>query len=146
MSLSNTLQVVPVTMLNSHKEREDLAKWYGVLKAQLKTSRYKDYMFKTWSAKNTNANRGFSDTEENGKKVSASEHSEIVQDMLETITGYIPHIPPSPIINNATSLVWIYDYLKTHFVYERSSADLMRKFITLERKPGEKIRAYWCRF
>ena len=22
----------------------------------------------------------------------------------------------------------------------------MRKFVTLERKPGEKIRAYWCRF
>ena len=78
MSLSNTLQVVPVTMLNSHEEREDLDKWYGVLKAQLKTSRYKDYMYKTWSAKNTDTNRGFADIEENGKKVSASEQSEIV--------------------------------------------------------------------
>ena len=56
MSLSNTLQVVPVTTLNSHEEKEDLDKWYGVLKAQLKTSRYKDYMYKTWSAKN--AQRG----------------------------------------------------------------------------------------
>ena len=138
MSLSNTLQVVPVTMLNSHEEKEDLAKWYGVLKAQLKTSRYKDYMYKTWSAKNTDANRGFTDTEENGKKVSASEQSEIVQDMLETITGYIPHMPPSPIINNATSLVWIYDYLKTRFGYERSSADLMRKFITAKARRKNK--------
>ena len=127
MSLSNTLQVVPVTTLNSHEEREDLDKWYGVLKAQLKTSRYKHYMYKTWSAKNDDPNRGFTDVEENGKKVSASEQSEIVQDLLETITGYIPHMTPSPIINNATSLTWVYEYLKTHFGYERSSADLMRK-------------------
>ena len=118
MSLSNNLQVVPVTTLNSNEEREDLDKWYGVLKAQLKTSRYKDYMYKTWSAKNTDSNRGFTDTEENGKKISASEQSEIVQDMLETITGYMPHIPPSPIINNATSLTWVYEYLKSHFGYE----------------------------
>ena len=146
MSLSNTLQVVPVTTLNSHEEREDLDKWWGILKAQLKTSRYKDYMYKTWIAKNADPNRGFTEVEENGKTVSASEQSEIVQDMLETITGYIPHMTSSPIVNNAVSLAWVYEYLKTHFGYDRSSADLMRKFVTLERKPGERIRAYWCRF
>ena len=104
MSLSNTLQVVPVTTLNSHESREDLEKWWGIAKAQMKATKYRDYMYKTWTAKNVDPNRGFSEVEKNGEKVSASEQSELVTDMLETITGYLPHMTSSPIVNNTVSL------------------------------------------
>ena len=103
-------------------------------------------MYKTWTAKNVDANRGFTETEKNGETITAEEQSELVQDMLESITSYLPHITSSPIINNAVSLAWVYEHLKTHFGYERSARDLMLKFVTLERKPGEKMRAYWSRF
>ena len=146
MSLSNQLTVVPVTTLNSHETREDLEKWWGIVKAQMKTTKYRDYMYKTWTAKNADPNRGFSEVEKNGEKITAEEQSELVEDMLESITGYLPHITSSPIINNAVSLAWVYEHLKTHFGYERSARDLMLKFVTLERKPGEKVRAYWSRF
>ena len=66
--------------------------------------------------------------------------------MLETLTSYMPHIAASAIIPNAISLEWVFEYLKDHYGYARSGKDLMHKFITLERKPGEKMRAYWSRF
>ena len=44
MALSNTLQVVPVTTLNSHESREDLEKWWGIVKAQMKTTKDRDYI------------------------------------------------------------------------------------------------------
>ena len=73
MSLSNQLQVVPVTTLNSHETREDLEKWWGIVKAQMKTTKYRDYMYKTWTAKNADPNRGFSEVEKNGEKITAEE-------------------------------------------------------------------------
>ena len=48
------------------------------MKAQMKTTKYKDYMYKTWTAKNADT-----EVEKNGEKISAEEQSELVQDMLE---------------------------------------------------------------
>ena len=140
------MTVTPLTTLKSHENKEDLTKWWGLVKCQLKNTRYKDIMFKTWLAKNADANRGFKEVKKGEETISAEEQSALVQDMLESITSYLPHIASSPIINNAVSLEWVFEYLKTHFGYERSAKDLMHKFITLERKPGEKMRAYWSRF
>ena len=103
-------------------------------------------MYKTWLAKNTDPNRGFKERKKGNETISAEEQSELIEDMLETIASYLPHISTSPIINNATSLAWVLEHLKTHFGFERSAKDLMLKFVTLERKPGEKMRAYWSRF
>ena len=91
-------------------------------------------MYKTWLAKNTDPNRGFKERKKGNETISAEEQSELVQDMLESIASYLPHIATSPIINNATSLGWEFEHQKTHFGYERSAKDLMLKFVTLERK------------
>ena len=146
MQLSNQMTVTPLTTLNSHETREDLIKWWGLAKCQLKNSKYREVMYKTWLAKNADPNRGFKERKKGNETISAEEQSELVEDMLESIASYLPHISTSPIINNATSLAWVLEHLKTHFGYERSAKDLMLKFVTLERKPGEKMRAYWSRF
>ena len=117
MQFSNQITVTPLTTLNSHENREDLIKWWGIAKCQLKNSRYREIMYKTWTAKNSDPNRGFEEFKNGGKTITAGEQSELVQDMLETIASFLPHIPKSPIINNATSLAWVIEYLKTHFGY-----------------------------
>ena len=40
----------------------------------------------------------------------------------------------------------MYEFLKEHYGYARSGKDLMLKFKTLERRPEEKMRAYWSRY
>ena len=112
------------------------------MKCQMKTTRYKDVMLKTWVAKNADVNRGFKDLKKGNETISPEEQSALVQDMLESIASYLPHIASSPIINNAVSLEWVFEHLKTHFGYERSAKDLMHKFETMERKPGEKMRPF----
>ena len=94
------MMVTPLTTLRSHETKEDLVKWWGLAKCQLKNSKYREVMYKTWLSKNADPNRGF---KERKKGNETEEQSELVQDMLESIACYLPHIATSPIINNATS-------------------------------------------
>ena len=66
--------------------------------------------------------------------------------MLETILSFIPEIAPSAVLPKATSLDWLYDHVRKHYGCERTGRDMMDKFETLERKPGESLAAYWSRF
>ena len=45
MQLSNQMTVTPLTTLKSHETREDLVKWWGLAKCQLKNSKYRDVMY-----------------------------------------------------------------------------------------------------
>ena len=58
----------------------------------------------------------------------------------------MPEIAPSAVIPKATSLDWLYNLVRKHYGCERTGRDMMDKFKTLERKPGEKLTAYWSRF
>ena len=140
--LNNQMTVVPLRTLRGHEGKEDLAAWWNLMKCQMKNTQFKDVMYKTWLAKNADANRGFTEYKQGDKTITAEEQSAQVQDMLETITSYIPDIAASSIIPNAKSLDWVYEFLKEHYGYARSRKDLMLKFKTLERRPGEKMRAY----
>ena len=66
--------------------------------------------------------------------------------MLETILSFIPEIAPSAVLPKATSLDWLYDHVRKHYGCARTGRDMMDKFETLERKPGESLAAYWSRF
>ena len=69
-----------------------------------------------------------------------------VGDMLETILSFVPEVTQSAVLGKATSLQWLYDYLRKHYGCERTGSDMMNRFETLERKPGEKVTSYWSRF
>ena len=103
------MTVTPLTTLKSHETREDLIKWWGLAKCQLKNTQYKDVMYKTWLAKNADANRGFTEIKQGEKTITAEEQSAQVQDILETLTSYMPHIASSAIIPNDISLDWVYE-------------------------------------
>ena len=110
--LSNQMTVVPLRNLRGHENKEDLAAWWNLAKCQMKNTQFKDVMYKTWQAKNADANRGFTEYKLGDKTITAEEQSAQVQDMLETITSYIPYIAASSIIPNAESLDWVHEFLK----------------------------------
>ena len=103
-------------------------------------------MLKKWEPQSTDNNRGFTETTIGSKTISAGEQSTLVGDMLETILSFMPEIAPSAVIPKATSLDWLYNLVRKHYGCERTGRDMMDKFKTLERKPGEKLTAYWSRF
>ena len=95
-------------------------------------------MVKTWTAKDSDENRGFTDQTTTGSK-SANEMSTLVGDMLETILTLVPEITQTAVLGKATSLQWMYDYLRKHYGCERTGSDMPNRFETLERKPGENM-------
>ena len=119
------------------------------MKIHLKGTIYKDVMLKTWTAKEIDENRGFTDqtqTATNPTPKSASEMSTLAGDMLEQILTLVPEITQTAVLGKATSLQWLYDHLRKHYGCERTGSDILNRFETLERKPGEKMSSYWSRF
>ena len=53
------------------------------------------------------------------KTITAEEQSAQVEDMLESITSFIPDIAASSIIPNAKSLACVYEFLQEHYGYAR---------------------------
>ena len=66
--------------------------------------------------------------------------------MLESVLSFVPEVTQSEVLGRATSLQWLYDYLRKHYGCERTGSDMMYRFETLERKPREKVTSYWSRF
>ena len=112
----------------------------------MRGTQFKDVMYKTWEPKTTEENRGFKEYKVGEKTITAEEQSSQVEDMLESIASFIPDIAASAIIPKAKSLDWVHEFLQEHYGYERSGKDLMLKFKTLERRPRERLRAYWSRY
>ena len=146
MDFQNKVTVVALQPLKRHETKLDLEKWWINLKIHLKGTQYKEVMLKTWTAKSLDSNRGFTETTVGSKTWTANELSTLVGDMLETIISFIPEIAPSAVLNKATSLEWLFDQVRKHYSCARTGRDMMYKFKTLERKPGEKMTAYWSRF
>ena len=101
------MTVVPLRALKSHEEIDELRKWWGLMKCQMKGTQFKDVMYKTWEPKTTEENRGFKEYKVGEKTITAEEQSAQVEDMLESITSFIPDIAASSIIPNAKSLDWV---------------------------------------
>ena len=134
---------VSLCTLGSHEEKFELDKWWGQLKCHLRNTQFKDMMLQEWS---TGTNRGFSDEKIGDKTITAASKSNLVENMLEQIVGFMPEIAPSAIIPKATSLNWVYEHLRTHYGCARTGRDMMRKYKTLQCKPGERLRPYWSRY
>ena len=66
--------------------------------------------------------------------------------MLESIVSFMPEVAPATVTCKATSLQWVYNHLREHYGCARTGRDMLQKFKTLARRPGERLRAYWSRF
>ena len=146
MSFTNQLTITPIRILGRDESKNDLDVWWAKVKIHLKGSIYKELMPKTWTAKNESETRGLSDQTIGSKSHSAAEVCTLVGDMIETIMSSVPEVTLSEVLGKATSLQWVYDYLRKHYGCERTGSDMMNRFRTLERRPGEKVTSYWSRF
>ena len=146
MNFTNQMTCVSLRTLGSHEEKLELDKWWNQMKCHLRTTQFKDVMLKKWEPQSTDPNRGFKEEKINNKTITAEERSTLVSDMLEQIISFMPEIAPSAVIPKATSLEWVYDFLREHYGCARSGRDMMLKYKTLERKQGERLRAYWSRY
>ena len=63
----------------------------------------------------TGTNIGFTDETVGGKTITAVSKSNLVDAMIDQITGFTPQPNTSVVRDKATSLKWIYDYLLTHY-------------------------------
>ena len=86
---------------------------------QMRGTQFKDVMNKTWEPLSTHENRGFKTEKVGDKTITAEERSSQVGDMLESLASFMPEIAASAIIPKATSLNWVYEFLKEHYGYAR---------------------------
>ena len=143
---SNQLTITPVRVLGRDESKNDLDVWWAKVKVHLKNSNYKELMAKTWTAQEDSETRGLAQQTINGKSHTAAEVSTLVGDMLETIISSVPEVTLSDVTAKATSLQWVYDFLRHHYGCERTGCDMLNRFEILERKPREKVTSYWSRF
>ena len=143
---SNQMTCVSLRTLESHEEKPELDKWWTQMKCHLRNTHFKDVMNINWTAQSIEPNRGFEDKEVGGKMIKKEAWSNLVGDMLEQVIGFVPDIALSAITPKATSLKWVYDHLREHYGCARTGRDMMLKYKTLQRKPGERLRVYWSRY
>ena len=109
MSTTNPLTVNPLRILGRDESRNDLDVWWAKVKIHLTGTIYKDLMAKTWSAKNTTENRGFTAQTIGTKAYKADELSQLAGDMIETVVSFVPEVTLSEVLGRVTSLQWLYD-------------------------------------
>ena len=143
---SNQLTITPIRPLGTDESKNDIDVWWAKVKVHLKNSNYKELMVMTWTAQEISETRGLEKMTINGKEHTPEQASILVGDMLEAIISAVPEVTLSDVTSGATSLQWVYDFLRHHYGCERTGMDVLLRFETLERKPREKITSYWSRF
>ena len=58
-STTTQLNITPLRPLGRDESRQDIDTWWTKVKIHLKGTIYKDVMVKTWTAKDSSENRGF---------------------------------------------------------------------------------------
>ena len=119
---TNQLTVTPLRILGRDESKNDLDVWWAKVKIHLKSTIYKDLMPKTWTAKTASENRGFSQETIGSKTYKADEMSVLAGDMLESVLSFVPEVTQSEVLGRATSLQWLYDYLRKHYGCERTGS------------------------
>lgn len=105
------------------------------------------YMDHKWTAHSESENRGFVDVKEGTLvKLSAATQTVQVESLIDLICVHAPELDVNHIRVEATSLNWIYNFVREHYGCRRTARQMMQKMTTLKRRPGEKLNAYWNRF
>ena len=99
----------------------------------------------TWSAHCVDVNRGFQD-HETDRNLTKQVQSTQVEALIDLVCYNVPEIDINHIRSEATSLQWIYNYIREHYGVKRTGRQMMQKFGVLQRKQGERLNSFWNRF
>ena len=88
---------------------------------------------------------GFEDHETNAN-MTAQVQTTQVEALIDLVCVNVPEIDINHIRAEATSLGWIYRYIREHYGVKRTGRQMMQKFGVLQRKDGERLNSFWNRF
>ena len=132
--------------LSNTETKESIDSWYNSTKAMIRAIPvYQRYMDLTWTAHCSDVNRGFTDSTTDAnltKKVQSTQ----VEALIDLVCVNVPEIDINHIRSEATSLNWIYNYIREHYGVKRTGRQMMQKFGVLQRKEGERLNSFWNRF
>ena len=132
--------------LSNIETKESIDSWYNSTKAMIRAiPTYQRYMDLTWSAHSDDVNRGFQDHETDAT-MTALVQSTQVEALIDLVCYNVPEVDINHIRAEATSLNWIYRYIREHYGVKRTGRQMMQKFGVLQRKEGERLNSFWNRF
>ena len=136
-----------IRSLNSNETKETIDAWFNQTKAFIRAiPAYSRYMDLTWSSHAASVTRGFKPIVEGGQQITAAVQSTQVEALIDLVCTYAPKLDVSHIREEATSLRWIYNYIREHYGCRRTGRQMMQKFSTLQRRPDERLNAFWNRW
>ena len=136
-----------IRSLNSNETKETIDAWFNQTKAFIRAiPAYARYMDLTWSSHATSVTRGFQLINEGTVQLSPAVQSTQVEALIDLVCTYAPELDVSHIREEATSLRWIYNYIREHYGCRRTGRQMMQKFSTLKRRPDERLNAFWNRW
>ena len=102
----------------------------------------------TWTAHSQDEARGFSETRNSAGQIVATKQSQStqVESLIDLMCTYAPELDVFHIRAEATSLQWIYSFIRDHYGCRRTGRQMLQKMSVLKRKEGERLNAYWNRF
>ena len=136
-----------IRQLSCDESKDSINVWFNQVRAFLRViPQYTSLMDLQWTAASGQANRGLTDVTINNVVTTAATRSTQVEAMLDMVCSYAPELDPDHIRAEATSLKWVYDYIRNHYGVKRTGRGMLQKFDILQRRPNEKLTAFWNRF
>merc|ERR1711923_423689 len=132
--------------LSNIETKESIDSWYNSTKAMIRAiPTYQRYMDLTWKAHSEDVNRGFRNHDADAT-MTALVQSTQVEALIDLVCYNVPEVDINHIRAEATSLNWIYRYIREHYGVKRTGRQMMQKFGVLQRKEGERLNSFWNRF
>ena len=142
-----TAPAATIRSLGTTETKESIDQWYNQVRACVRAIHpYNKYIDVSWKSCSEDVNRGFEEVTLGGQKISPEAQSSQVEGLLDLVTTYAPELDVSHIREEATSLQWLYSYIREHYGCKRTGRQMMQKFTVLKRRDGEKLNAYWNRW
>ena len=131
---------------SSVETKESIDAWFNSTKAMIRAIPvYTRYMDLNWQSHASDQDRGFED-HETDTNLTAQVQSTQVEALIDLCCTTVPEIDINHVRTEATSLMWIYNYVREHYGVKRTGRQMMQKFGVLQRRPNERLNAFWTRF
>ena len=130
---TNNFPAAPAATIRSLamvETKDSIDMWFNQVRAFLRAiPSYQKYMDLTWKAHAESPTRGFVDTRDaTGNNISALTQSTQVEALIDLVLTYAPELDVSHIRSEATSLNFIYKFIREHYGVKRTGRQMMRQY------------------
>ena len=144
-----TAPMTAIRILNTSETKDSIDAWFVQVKAFVRAIPvYGKFMDLVWTAHSQSETRGFQPVVDAANVVTATAETQSTQvsALIDLLCSYAPELDNAHIRSEATSLTWIYKYIREHYGCKRTGRQMMSKYSVLKRRDGERLNAYWNRW